>query len=122
MALQNMNPIQQILTEKAERLERYKELYSKYIEHAVNLHNYHRMFIVKGSFECGRMARQNIKAMIALEKEMIRESLAVYRAHGKIVKEQKLARKAELALKRLNPGKPGRPKGQKNGTKNTTTD
>lgn len=61
-----------------EKFERYKELYSKYLEHAIELHNYHQVFIKRKGVRPGKQVRIQVKAIIKLEKELWKASIAAY--------------------------------------------
>jgi len=93
-------------------LDRYKELYSEYIERAVNLHNYHKSFISVASYDIGLQVRKQLRAMVSLEKEMLKISRLAYQERLRLVREQ---RREEKAYKKANPQKRGpKPKGTKN--------
>jgi hypothetical protein len=98
-----------------EKKQIYLDLYSKYIERAVNLHNYHRQFIVKGAYDAGLGVRKNLRAMRALEKEMILACRAAW-LEAKETEEGRIrSEKARLlAEKKANKRPVGRPKGTKN--------
>ena len=74
-------------------LERYKELYSKYVEARVNLHNYHIVFINNLGLDSSIGVRKNLGEMERLERAMrmacraaYLENLAIKRAEGKVEK------------------------------------
>jgi len=105
-----------------EKLEYYKSLYSEYLEHAVNLHNYHHLFLRRGGQRPARAFSQAIKAMIKLERKLWRASVAAYYENLENFRIEKKRKKEELkAWKAANKGKPGRPKGKKHGHNNSTT-
>lgn len=105
-----------------EKLEYYKSLYSEYLEHAVNLHNYHHLFLRRGGQRPARAFSQAIKAMIKLERKLWRASIAAYFESLENYKIEQRRKKEELkAWREANKGKPGRPKGKKNGHNNSTT-
>jgi uncharacterized protein YaaR (DUF327 family) len=58
------------LTTSSEKIELYKALYSEYITHAVELHNYHYVFINNlGRGSCQGI-RRHLVEMTALEKKL----------------------------------------------------
>ena len=58
------------LITSTEKLEAYKALYSDYISHAVELHNYHYMFINNlGKGSC-QGVRRHLSEMTILEKKL----------------------------------------------------
>jgi hypothetical protein len=97
-------------------LQRYLDLYSKYVEHAVNLHNYHRVFAVTKGYDTGLGVRKSLRAMMKLERELLLASRAVSQEHLAKFRAEKLKAKEEkLAWKKANTRPVGRPKGTKNG-------
>jgi hypothetical protein len=80
-------------------LEEYKKLYSKYIELAVNLHNYHRVFITRTGLDTGMRLRRQIRDMRKIEKTMIEVSRKAYAQVRETRKEMIAARKIVLAEK-----------------------
>lgn len=88
-----------------EKLEKYKLLYSRYIDFAVNLHNYHLNFIRNPSFEGGLRERKQIRNMIKIEQEMIKLSREVFLEKKNNLKEEKLIAK-EKKLKRKKRNEP----------------
>jgi hypothetical protein len=74
-------------------LERYKELYSRYVEARINLHNYHIVFINNLGLESSVGVRKNLAEMERLERAMrmacraaYLENLSIKRAEGKVEK------------------------------------
>jgi hypothetical protein len=58
------------LITSSEKIEAYKALYSEYISHAVELHNYHYMFINNlGKVSC-QGVRRHLSEMTQLEKKL----------------------------------------------------
>ena len=104
-----------------EAMEKYKALYSQYIDHAVNLHNYHLLFMRNVGEETGVAVRSNLKYMMRLEKQLQKACLEAWKEHRQNVKDELAKKRQARALKKLNPGKPGRPKGRKNGNNSSTT-
>ena len=84
-----------------EPLEEYKRLYSEYISHAVNLHNYHHAFISLVGYEPGLKARQSLRRMIGIEQQLVRLSRRAYEVKIKNLRlEKKMAKEAEEAAKK----------------------
>lgn len=80
----------------------YRDLYSKYVDQAVALHNYHRTFITYTGYETGILLRRYIRNMRKIERVMIEVSRKAYRQ----VKEQKKANaEANKALKKTKKEK-----------------
>lgn len=105
-----------------EKLEKYKQLYSKYLEHAISLHNYHHLFIRRKGLRPARGLSQELRAMIKIEKQVWKASIEAYREALENLKAERQRQREELkAWKAANKGKPGRPKGKKNGNNNSTT-
>ena len=78
-----------------EELQKYKALYSEYIQHAIDLHNYHQKLITKPRRTLGPVVRKHIKEMIVLEKKLIIASVALCKARQADIK----ARKREKGIK-----------------------
>lgn len=93
-----------------ENLERYKKLYSEYIDHAVNVHNYHLVFINTLGLESGKTVRSSLKYMIRLERELQKASLDAYKEHRKQISDTLAKKREERAWRKANPKQPGRPK------------
>jgi hypothetical protein len=93
-----------------ENLERYKQLYSEYIDHSVTLHNYQQAFLTT----LGQVPRRNIGKAVSkmgkLCREMRKLSILVHRDHIENKKELKEISEAEAAYRRAHPKKSG-PKG-----------
>jgi hypothetical protein len=93
-----------------EKYDRYKELYSKYIDHAVIVHNYHYAFLRTLGKESGVNVRRSLTSMLVLEKELRRLSLEVFKEHQANLKEGKRRKREELIkIKKAGPGR-GRPR------------
>ncbi len=92
-----------------ELMIKYKELYSQFISHFVNLHNYHQAFINSPSGTNGALTRKSMTGMIGIEKEMRRMSASVTREHKKNVKDGIKAEKKEKARIKALPKRRGRP-------------
>jgi hypothetical protein len=80
-------------------LEEYKELYSKYIELAVNLHNYHRVFITRTGLDTSVLLRRQLRAMRKIEHTMIELSRKAYKQVRETRKEMIEAKKIVLEEK-----------------------
>jgi PHD/YefM family antitoxin component YafN of YafNO toxin-antitoxin module len=74
-------------------LEAYKEAYSKYIEYAVGVHNEHQLFIKNIGRESGKAIRNNLRAMMLLERELIKLSNAAHREHLASIAEERKRRR-----------------------------
>lgn len=101
-----------------EKMEHYKALYSKYIEHAVELHNYHQVFINHVGEESGQSVRSNLRNMIRLERELQKASLAAYLEHKQNNRDKRQRLREERAYRKANPLKRGRPKKEKKNDNN----
>ena len=102
-------------------MDKYKDLYSRFISHFVDLHNYHQVFINSPSGKNGALARKSMTGMIVIEKEMRRMSASVTREHGKNVKDGIKAEKKERARIKSLPKKRGRPPTKGKSNDNNTT-
>jgi hypothetical protein len=93
-----------------ENLERYKQLYSEYIELSIELHNYQQAFLAT----LGQVPREKVGSawyrMGKLCKEMKKLARLVHRDHLANRIELKAIAEAEAAYRKANPKKPG-PKG-----------
>jgi hypothetical protein len=90
-------------------LEKYKELYSKYVEARINLHNYHTVFVNNVGRDSSAGVRKNIGAMERLEKALkmtcraaFLEQLELDRAAGKYKKLQEKYVKPQNKRKKKN--------------------
>jgi len=105
-----------------EKLEAYKELYSKYVEYSLNLHNYHYQFIQTNGLDSGKQIRVSLEFMYNLCKEMKKANMEAYKENRENTKEER-ARLREIranAKPRVMPR--GKSKGTKNGINIRTTD
>lgn len=80
-------------------LEQYQKLYSEYIDRAVALHNYHRVFITHTGLDTSIRLRSQIRAMRKIEKEMLNLSKLVYKQVREKRKEMLEAKKIALEEK-----------------------
>lgn len=87
-----------------ELLEKYKNLYSEYIEHAVKLHNSHMLFCKTPGYDTGVHIRKALRNMMKLEREMLRINLKAFYEYEKHVRnldrQAKRLAKAEEKKKR----------------------
>lgn len=105
-----------------EKMQKYKDLYSQYIDYAVKLHNYHQVFMNHIGLESGKAVRTSLRNMARLERELQKASLEAYKEHRQNVKDQASQRRAERAWRKANPKKMGRPKKDvKNDNNKSTT-
>lgn len=105
-----------------EKFEKYKKLYSEYIDYAVKLHNYHQVFINHVGEESGKAVRTCLRNMLRLEKQLQKASLEAWKERKQNLRQEKTQRKADLeAWKRANPKKMGRPKKDKSNDNNKST-
>ena len=81
-----------------EKLEAYKAAYSKYIDYAVNVHNYHLIFINNVGLDSGKQIRNSLREMVKLEKELTKLCNEAYHENRENKKEQR-ARLRELRKK-----------------------
>lgn len=122
-----------------DEINNYKRLYSEYVSHLVNLHNYHHQFTKTASAKAGAAVRRYIKFIIGVERELQRTTWKVERerkqndieAHRLAKTQAKLSveeekkrhieertRRRELAVaaeyqRKHFPKPSGRPKGKK---------
>ena len=80
-------------------LEQYKELYSKYVEATVALHNYHISFVKNLSLDSARNIRAATKVLGKLEIELRQ---AVHKARDEQREIDKLTKKARKEQKIRN--------------------
>jgi hypothetical protein len=70
-------------------LEIYKELYSKYVEARVHLHNYHCIFVKRCGYGSQLSLKKYLRSLSELESELKKASLAAYREQVAINKQTK---------------------------------
>lgn len=103
-------------------LDEYKEQYSKYIELAVELHNYHMIFTKYWGDESGRVLRRLLRQMRDEETKLLRLSKIAQKDYKVMRRElSKKAREQTIAWQKANPKKRGRPKGKKSNVKHNGT-
>jgi len=105
-------PMIQIMS--TEKKDKYKELYSKYVDHSVNLHNYHLVFVKHMGYDTGLALRKNIRNMVTLLKEMQKTCRDAYAENKQNLRVQK---KVEKEKKKTT-----KTKGIKNGNNRTTNE
>jgi hypothetical protein len=78
-----------------EKQDKYKELYSKYIERSVDLHNLNCQFEKSKGYRISREIRSTLKDLITIQKMLIaasryayKEALENYKVRQKYLKEQ----------------------------------
>jgi len=87
----------------------YKALYSEYVSHLANVHNYHYDFLEKNyTLDTGRQVRVSLQKMMNYERRLIQLSLHIYRMNNQNLKEIRRANKKGFT-KKVKAG-PGRPK------------
>lgn len=95
-----------------EKLDAYKDLYSKYVKELVNVHNYHQVFVIHVGNDSGREIRESLRKMIDIEKKLRKLSLEAYKEHRENIKEER-AKLREMRAK-AKPRKMPVHKGRKN--------
>lgn len=71
---------QQTATILNEEIRKYKELYSEYLQCAIDLHNYHQQMIRKPIKTIGPTIRKHIKKMIEIERKMLKANATLCKA------------------------------------------
>lgn len=103
-------------------LDEYKQQYSKYIELAVELHNYHMIFTRYWGEESGRVLRRLLRQMRDEETKLLRLSKIAEKDYKVMRRElSKKAREQAIAWRKANPKPKGRPKGSKSNVKHNRT-
>lgn len=74
-------------------LEVYKQMYSEYLNHLIELHNHHYVFLDRMGKPSVRDVRRSIQSMIRFEKNMYAASWAAYHESIEINKTLKLQQK-----------------------------
>ena len=82
--------------------KRYLELYSKYVESRVHVHNYHIQFSEYLGMESYYRLREHIRALPALEKEMVKVAKLAVLEQKAIAKAEKTEKKLARHKKTLN--------------------
>ena len=104
------------------KLEDYKKLYSKYVEHAVNLHNYHYTFSNFVGYQPGLGVKKSIRNMIRILRELRKAADQTYREEKRIVKEMKNQERLDRLKARLESKSiPKQKKERRNGNNKSAT-
>ena len=74
-------------------LDQYLELYSKYVDNRVGVHNYHIRFINYVGINSWSELRRHLRAIPALEKEMLKVAKLAVVEQKALIKAEKLAGK-----------------------------
>ena len=82
-------------------LDRYRELYSKYVESRVAVHNYHIRFTEYLGRESYYRLREHLRALPALEKEMLKVAKAAVQEQKDIARAEKAQRKEARIKKKI---------------------
>ena len=82
--------------------DRYRELYSKYVESRVAVHNYHIRFTEYVGKESYYRLREHVRALPALEKEMLKVAKLAVLEQKEIAKAEKTEKKLARHKKKLN--------------------
>lgn len=103
-------------------LEDYKLQYSKYVELAVDLHNYHLAFSTHWGEETGRKLRRTLRNMKKAQYKLSTLSKIAQKDYRVMIRElEKKRKEEEIAWRKANPKPKGRPKGSKNNVKHNRT-
>lgn len=91
-----------------EHQDKYKELYSKYIEKSIDLHNLNCQFEKSKGYRISREIRSTLKELVTIQRMLIKasrlsykEALANYKIHQKQLKEQAKKEKKKYSCKHL---------------------
>ena len=99
-------------------LDDYKALYSQYIDLAVELHNYHLVFLTHWGDRPAKGIRRTLRLMQEVQKKLSRMSRITQKDYLKLRKElKKKQQEEEIAWRKANPKPKGRPKGSKSNVK-----
>jgi hypothetical protein len=82
--------------------KRYLELYSKYVEERVHVHNYHIKFCEYLGMESYYRLREHVRALPALEKEMLKVAKLAVQEQKEIARAEKIGQKQARQKKKLN--------------------
>ena len=82
-------------------LDQYMELYSKYVESRVAVHNYHIRFSNYVGINSWSELRQHLRAIPVLEKQMLKVAKLAVEEQRAIVKAEKALGKAGRKKKKL---------------------
>lgn len=84
-----------------EKFQQYSDLYSKYVDLAVTLHNYHYAYIKYRGYETSIKLRSVIRKMIHLQRDMQKCCLAAYKEDQRLEKERLKLEKLEKRANKL---------------------
>ena len=85
-----------------QNFKRYLELYSKYVESRVAVHNYHIRFTEYVGKESYYRLREHVRALPALEKEMLKVAKLAVQEQREIARAEKIGQKQARQKKKLN--------------------
>ena len=109
-------------TMSTEKLEHYQKLYSEFVDHLVNVHNYHQVFVENVGLSSGEKVRTSLARMGNICGELRRASREAFKEHKENIKEHRAMLKEARARGKQRKKMPnGRPKGLKNGQLNKPT-
>lgn len=101
-----------------EELEKYKKEYSLFIEHMLNVHNYHQLFLIHKGTGSARQVRTSLMVMQELCRTLRVYNRAAQLEHIENTKEERKRYKEMRAQAKKRKMPRGRPKGSKSGYKN----
>jgi len=105
-----------------EKLDHYQKLYSEFVDHLVNVHNYHQVFVENVGLGSGEKVRTSLAKMGNLCIDLRRASREAFKEHKENIKEHRAMLKEARARGKERKKMPGgRPKGLKNGQLNKPT-
>lgn len=82
-------------------LDHYKELYSKYVDTRVKLHNYHVVFVENIGTESMIGVRKMLSSMPRLERELRYAARDAFKEQKRLNKEANKLRKTAIRQKKL---------------------
>lgn len=93
-------------------LEKFKELYTQYVEQIVNVHNESKLFSKYAGRESGFALRRALRTMNVLQRALHLASKSAYRENLRMIRAERSEKYAQqrltAAYKREHPGRPGR--------------
>lgn len=101
-----------------EELEKYKALYSQFLEEVVNLHNAHYSFLKYSGRETKLKVRKIVKNIIKLQKDMYKGCSLAYNERRENSKEYFANKREDRAYRKANPLPKGRKKKNDNNKSN----
>lgn len=102
------------------KLDEYRELYSKYIEHSITLHNYNQSFILNKGRTTAAHCKRSMKEMKYLLHYLEKLVGAVRKEHLGLWREE-VAKKKAIKTDGSVKFRRGKRKGKSNGNNNSTT-